>query len=109
MKAQTRHLLTQAATCLLLTVIATISAFAQDLSSSPSSLAFGNVYIGKPAGSKVLTITNLTGKGLTINTIGFDCPGYDLASGVAPFSFGLTQSITHYSVFLNPTAVQAYN
>jgi len=109
MKAQTRHLLTQAATCLLLTVIATVSAFAQDLSSSPSSLAFGNVYIGKPAGSKVLTITNLTGKGLTINTIGFDCPGYDLASGVAPFSFGLTQSITHYSVFLNPTAVQAYN
>ena len=47
---------------------ATISAFAQDLSSSPSSLAFGNVYIGVPSGSKVLTITNISGGGITINS-----------------------------------------
>ena len=67
------------------------------------------MYIGVPSGSKVLTITNLTGKGLTIESIGFDCPGYDIASGVAPFSFGLTQSITHYSIFLSPTAAQNYN
>ena len=109
MKAQTRPALTLAAVGILLILAATLPALAQDLSSSPSSLAFGNVYIGVPSGSKVLTITNLTGKGLTIDSIGFDCPGYDIASGVAPFSFGLTQSITHYSIFLNPTAAQNYN
>jgi hypothetical protein len=109
MKLQTRNLLTQAAVCLLLSMFATFSAFAQDLSSSPSSLAFGNVYIGVPSGSKVLTITNLTGHGITIETIGFDCAGYGIASGVAPFSMGLTQTITHYSIFLNPTAAQNYN
>ena len=109
MKAQTRPALTLAALGILLILAATLPALAQDLSSSPSSLAFGNVYIGVPSGSKVLTITNLTGKGLTIESIGFDCPGYDIASGVAPFSFGLTQSITHYSIFLNPTAAQNYN
>ena len=109
MKAQTRPALTLAALGILLILAATLPALAQDLSSSPSSLAFGNVYIGVPSGSKVLTITNLTGKGLTIDSIGFDCPGYDIASGVAPFSFGLTQSITHYSIFLNPTAAQNYN
>jgi Bacterial Ig-like domain (group 1) len=109
MKLQTRNLLTQAAVCLLLSLFATISAFAQDLSSSPSSLAFGNVYIGVPAGSKVITVTNLTGKGITIESIGFDCAGYGIASGIAPFSMGLTQTITHYSIFLAPTAAQNYN
>ena len=109
MKAQTCRLLTLTAVCSMLILAATISAFAQDLSSSPTSLDFGNVYIGKPSGSKVLTITNLTGHGLIINTIGFDCPGYGIASGVAPFSFGVTQTITHYSIFLNPTAAQNYN
>lgn len=109
MKLQTRNLLTQAAICLLLSLFATISAFAQDLSSSPSSLAFGNVYIGVPSGSKVITVTNLTGHGITIESIGFDCAGYGIASGIAPFSMGLTQTITHYSIFLNPTAPQQYN
>ena len=109
MRQQTRHLLTQAAICLLVIVAATLSALAQDLSSNPSSLAFGNVYIGVPSGSKVLTITNISGGGITIESIGFDCAGYGIASGVAPFSFGATQSITHYSIFLAPTAAQNYN
>ena len=109
MKAPMSRFLTLTAICSLLILAATTSALAQDLSSSPSSLAFGNTYIGKPSGSKVLTITNLTGHGLTINTIGFDCAGYGLASGVAPFSFGLTQSITHYSIYFGPTAAQNYN
>ena len=109
MKLQTRHLLTQVAVCLLLTLSATVSAVAQDLSASPSSLAFGSTYVGVPSGSKALTITNLTGHGLTIDTIGFDCAAYELASGVAPFSFGLTQNITHYSIFFNPPGAGAYN
>lgn len=109
MKSQKRRILTQIGALIVLSMFATISAFAQDLSSSPSSLQFGDIYIGKPSGSKVLTITNLTGHGLTINSIGFDCAGYGIASGVAPFSFGLTQSITHYSIYFNPTAAQNYN
>ncbi|HEY3972908.1 MAG TPA: Ig-like domain-containing protein [Candidatus Sulfotelmatobacter sp.] len=109
MKLQTRRLLTQAAISILLTLSATVAAVAQDLSSSPTSLSFGSVYIGKPSGSKALTITNLTGHGLTITNIGFDCDAFELASGVAPFSFGLTQNITHYSMFFNPTAAQSYN
>jgi Putative Ig domain/Bacterial Ig-like domain (group 1) len=108
MKSQTR-VLTLTVAAVFLSLAATLPALAQDLSSSPPSLQFGNVYIGKPSGSKVLTITNLTGSGLTIESMGFDCPGYGIASGVAPFSFGLTQTITHYSIFLNPTAAQNYN
>ena len=108
MKLQTR-VLTLTVAAVFLSLAATLPALAQDLSSSPPSLQFGNVYIGKPSGSKVLTITNLTGSGLTIESMGFDCAGYGIASGVAPFSFGLTQSITHYSIFLNPTAAQNYN
>ena len=46
---------------------------------------------------------------ITIDSIGFDCAGYGITSGVAPFSFGLTQSITHYSIYLAPTAPQNYN
>lgn len=109
MKAQTCRLLTLTAVCSMLILAATISAFAQDLSSSPTSLNFGNVYIGKPSGSKALTITNISGGGITITNIGFDCAGYGISAGVAPFSFGATQTITHYSIFLNPTAAQTYS
>jgi hypothetical protein len=108
MKAQTR-ILTLTAAAVLLSLAATLPALAQDLTANPSSLAFGDVYVGVPSGSKVLTITNVSGGGITINSIGFDCAGYGIASGVAPFSFGLTQTITHYSIFLAPTAAQNYN
>jgi hypothetical protein len=109
MRSQTRRVLTLTAAGLLLSLAATLPALAQDLTANPSSLAFGNVYVGVPSGSKVLTITNVSGGGITINSIGFDCAGYGIASGVAPFSFGLTQTITHYSIFLAPTAAQNYN
>jgi hypothetical protein len=109
MTSHTRRVLTLTAAGLILSLAATLPALAQDLTANPSSLAFGDVYIGVPSGSKVLTITNVSGSGLTINSIGFDCAGYGITSGVAPFSFGLTQSITHYSIYLAPTAPQNYN
>ncbi len=39
----------------------------------------------------------------------FDCAGFGIASGVAPFTLGQTQTITHYSVNFQPTAAQTYN
>jgi hypothetical protein len=109
MTSLTRRVLTLTAASLLLSFAAALPALAQDLTANPSSLAFGDVYIGVPSGSKVLTITNVSGGGITINSISFDCAGYGITSGVAPFSFGLTQSITHYSIYLAPTAAQNYN
>ena len=103
----------RAVACVALLMVACVAAVmpasAQDVSSSPTSLTFGNIYIGKVSGSKTLTITNLKSGGIVITTISFSCPGYGISSGVAPFSFGATQSITHYSIFFQPTAPQAYN
>jgi hypothetical protein len=81
-----------------------------DISSTPSSWTFGTVYVGKSSANKVLTINNLTKSGqIVINNVSFSCPGYGLASGVAPFTLGQTQTITHYSVFFQPTAAGSDN
>jgi len=96
----------------LLLAIASIPTIAQttEINSSPSSLSFANTYVGKASGSKVLTINNLTTSGqVIIQNIGFSCPGFGISSGVAPFTLGQGQKITHYSVFFQPTAAQAYN
>jgi hypothetical protein len=82
---------------------------AAEISSSPSSLSFGNVYIGKSSGNKVLTITNISTGTVTINSVGFDCAGYGLVSGVTPVSLFKPGNATHYSLFLQPTAAQSYN
>jgi hypothetical protein len=81
-----------------------------EISSSPSSLPFANTYVGKATGSRVLTITNQTTSGqIIIESTGFDCAGFGIASGVAPFTLGQTQTITHYSIYFQPSAAQAYN
>jgi hypothetical protein len=95
--------------CFVLAALTAAAAFAQDVSSSPSSLSFGNVYLGLQSGSKVLTITNITTGTVIINAVSFTCPQYGLASGVAPTSLYNPGDITHYSVFLLPTAVETYN
>jgi hypothetical protein len=109
MKKQTRQLLTLIAACLLLSLTAVVSAAAQDLSASPTSLQFGNEYLGVPSGAKVFTVTNISGGGITIESMAFSCAGFGISSGVAPFSFGNTQNITHYSIYFNPTVAQSYN
>jgi hypothetical protein len=94
----------------LLSLIAVLPAVGQEISSSPSSLAFSNTYVGKATGSKVLTITNIKSSGAAIiNSIGFSCPGYGISSGVAPTSLGKPGTITHYSIFFQPLAAQAYD
>ena len=100
--------------CILLIVISNSLAFSQqttEISSTPSSLAFANTYVGKASGSRVLTINNLTTSGtIMIETVAFDCPGeYGISSGIAPFQMGQFQKITHYSVFFQPSATQTYN
>ena len=109
-----RRALSRVASSLLLIAVSTISVVAQsntgEISSTPSSLSFANTYVGKAAGSRVLTINNLTTSGqIIIETVGFDCAGYGIASGIAPFTLGQTQKITHYSIFFQPTAAQSYN
>jgi hypothetical protein len=94
----------------LLSLAAVLPAIGQEISSSPSSLSFSNTYVGKQTGSKVLTITNIKSSGsVIINTIGFSCPGYGISSGVAPTSLYKPGNITHYSIFFQPLAAEAYD
>jgi Big-like domain-containing protein len=114
MKVPTRHVLLASACCLVFIASLTPLLTAQqttEISSTPSSLTFANTYVGKASGSKVLTINNLTTSGqVVIQTVSFDCPGeFGISSGVAPFTLGQFQKITHYSVFFQPTAAQTYN
>jgi hypothetical protein len=108
----TRRLLSHATFCVLLFAsLATLAAGQNttEISSSPSSLSFSSTFVGKASGSKVITITNQTSNGLIIEKISFDCGlGYGIASGIAPFSMGQTQKITHYSIFFQPLAAQSY-
>jgi len=93
--------------CILLFLGFTAVASGQttDISSTPSSLNFGTVYVGKASASKAITINNLTKSGqIVINSVSFTCAGYGLASGLAPFTLGQTQTITHYSIYFQPTA-----
>jgi len=96
--------------CLLLCAVAA-TAVAQDVSSSPTSLSFGNTYVGLVSGSKTLTISNLLTTDAIIASVGFSCPQYGLASGVAPFTLtvGQPNPITHYSIFFQPDSAAAFN
>ncbi len=95
----------------LLIVALAAAATAQDVSSSPTSLSFGNTYVGLVSGSKTLTISNLLNTDAIIASVGFSCPEYGLASGVAPFTLtvGPPDPITHYSVFFQPDSAATFN
>jgi len=109
MRASMGSFLSRAASCFLAITVLTFPAFAQEISSTPNSLTFTNTYVGKASGNKTLTITNLTSRQIVISTVSFSCPGFGLASGLAPFTLGTVQKITHYSIFFQPAAAQAYN
>jgi hypothetical protein len=94
----------------LLTAILIVPSFSQEISASPSSLSFVNTYVGKASGAQVLTINLIGNSQVIITSISFSCPGgYGISSGVAPFTMGPGQKLTHYSVFFQPTAAQTYN
>ena len=96
--------------CFLLCAVAA-SMIGQDVSSSPASLSFNNTYVGLASGSKTLTISNLLNTDAIIASVGFSCPEYGLASGVAPFTLtvGQPNPITHYSVFFQPDSATTFN
>lgn len=107
-----RRFLTPATFCVLLTVAlaAPCNAQTNDISASPSSLSFSPTYVGTQSGSQVVTINYLPATGaVIIETMSFTCPGFGIASGVAPFTIGQEQTLTHYSIFFQPTAAQSYN
>ena len=101
-----------AVACFVLVTLAATASFAQqttEISASPSSLQIPNTYVGKVSGSKVVTINILVSGQVIIQNIGFDCPGFGISSGVAPFTMGPGQKLTHYSIFFQPTIAQTYN
>src|SRR5260370_810004 len=110
MGSSTNGTMRVAVLCLLVCALAT-AAVAQDVSSSPTSLSFGNTYVGLQSGSKTLTISNLLSTDAIIASVGFSCPEYGLASGVAPFTLtvGQPNPITHYSIFFQPDSAAAFN
>ncbi len=93
----------------LLGTLLVAPAFCQEISASPSSVNFANTYVGRASGSTVITISDTSTAMVVIQTIGFDCPGFGIASGIAPFTLNSGQKITHYSIFFQPTVVQTYN
>jgi hypothetical protein len=109
--SDTNRILRLTVLCFLLAAMMAATAFAQDVSSSPTSLAFNNEYVGLQSGSKTLTISNLLSGDAIIQAVSFSCPGYGLASGVAPFTLtnGPPDPITHYSVWFRPTTAGTYN
>ncbi len=114
MEVPLRRILSRSTYCILLIAMSAVFAVAQqttEISATPSSLTFANTYVGKASGSKVLTINNLTTSGqVVIETVAFDCTGaYGISSGIAPFTMGQTQKLTHYSIFFQPSAAQTYS
>lgn len=98
-----------AAACVLVWVIGVTPGFGQDISSSPSSLRFANTYVGQTSGNQVLTISKVASGNVTITSLSFTCSGYGLASGLVPYTLTSGQTITHYSIFFQPTAAQSYD
>src|SRR5713226_9394268 len=93
----------------LVGLVAVLPAVSQEITASPTSLSFSNTYVGKVTGSKVITITNVSSGTVIIQSIAFDCPAFGISAGVAPTSLFKTGTITHYSIFFQPTAAQVYN
>jgi hypothetical protein len=109
MRVRIRRVSVSAAYCVLLCAAIIAPAYSQEISASPSSLAFPSTYVGKATGSKALTVNLVGTTGVVISAISFSCPGFGLSSGVAPFGLGKSEPLTHYSLFFQPTAAQVYN
>jgi hypothetical protein len=102
-----RQTLCRFATCLLVAGLLTLTASAQ-LTSTPSSLSYGSVYLGTQSTAKSVTIKNTGTASVTINSISSSCPQYKLASGTTPFTLAAGKT-TSYSMVLVPDVAQAFN
>ena len=95
------------ANCLRVAGLLTLSASAQ-LTSTPSSLSYGNVYLGTQSTAKSITIKNTGTASVTINSISSSCPEYKLSSGTTPITLAAGKT-TSYSIVLVPDVAQAFN
>ena len=111
MRVLIRRLVIPAAYCFLLSavLIARAAASTTEITASPSSLSFANTYVGKASGAQVITVSDTSTAQVVISSISFDCAGFGISSGVAPFTLNSGQKITHYSIFFQPTVAQTYN
>src|SRR5260370_36450932 len=107
MLTATRGPLCRFVNCLLVAGLLTLSASAQ-LTSPPSTLAYGNVYLGTQSTAKSITIKNTGTASVTINSISSSCPEYKLSSGTTPITLAAGKT-TSYSLVLVPDLAQAFN
>jgi hypothetical protein len=79
------------------------------VTSSPASYNFPSTDVAKTSTSREFTITNSGTKGITINSVSFDCAAMKLSAGVAPQGVGGNGGITHYSAYFAPSAGGTYS
>jgi len=84
-----------------------LPAFAQ-LTSTPSSEAFSNTYIGMFSTSKSISVKNTGTTSVTINSITSSCPEFKLSSGTTPTTLAAGKT-TSYSFYFAPQAAQLYS
>lgn len=132
MKSTSRNISRIALASLLLTILSAAAAHAQssdatqpptsqtsncptgwtgEICASPASWTFANTYLGKDSGNKTFTIYNnfTTSGSITIETVSFNCTvglptDWGIASGTVPFQMGTFQTLTHYSIFFQPSS-----
>src|SRR5260370_6953480 len=80
-----RQTLQCVATCLLLVGFLSLSASAQ-LTSTPTSLAYGTVYLGTISTSKSVTIKNTGLTSVTITAVSSNSHEYKLSAATAPIT-----------------------
>jgi hypothetical protein len=103
----TRRTLCCFVNCLLVAGLLTLTASAQ-LTSTPSSLAYGNAYLGTQSTAKTITIKNTGTASVTINSITSSCIEYKLASGTTPVTLAAGKT-SAFSMFFQPDKAQAFN
>jgi hypothetical protein len=84
-----------------------IPAFAQ-LTSTPSSEAFSNTYIGLNSTSKTISIKNTGTASVTIESITSSCSEFKLSSGTTPATLAAGATAA-YSFYFAPLAAQLYS
>jgi len=107
MRAALRHTLYRLLAYLLFSGFLALSASAQ-LTSTPTSLAYGTVYLGTISTSKSVTIKNTGLTSVTITAISSSCHEYKLSAGTTPITLAAGKT-TSYSFIFQPDLNQAFN
>ena len=103
MPAATRRMLFYFANCFLVCGLFLVAASAQ-ITSTPTSLAFANTYVGLTSASKSILITNTGTAATTITAITSSCREFQLASGQTPSILQPKGSTSFSTVFVPDSA-----